>query len=709
MRTGWSRSVFSRRRTIFSLQELSPAIRAPATTLCDAVPDVYVIQRCASSSSSSARAPPPPPPPPPLPGLAHCRGAAPGSGRGAPTPSAARSGPRLPPPPPLGGLRAAALAGQSVVPWRSPHEVLSALVEYVPTFFVPVHCVTAVMPEDLRECFIGRNKFLMFLRRYPFFFQLRVLDGGARNDVRLREDVSHPQRGAADEKYMLTDVGEHANYVAKPEFIVSMDSIEAYSHSVALHPQAAPPSVRVQLEERVPALDRLRSLIPASFTPMAVLEEQLPEDLLFHPYFDCQGGLPSIAGKFPELFQVVDGSIRLRPPHLAPLALNEHTLDTSPLPDVAELVRVAVCDSDIPHWVSITPLYEQLTRDQKQAVKRGFKSFAGFLRAHGRSLSVSHDMLQVSMWICPAHATAAATSAATSAASSGGGGEPHSAASVSQSECISSPSSLPHSSHPTTDAVPPERQHIAPATTTPSSSAVAADEVGVGVRATARSAASEGAEAPAPPASATRYIYTHTQVLNELYERFPPGRTLNLSEALELLPAEMRAFSLPNRVAPWLSTFPAYFVVENPAEKDPAHVYIRRASDRQPLDYVTLLYPHIPGDGITEHALLSCLSPSQREMLTRVKLPDVVRMLPDWLALEESGTVEGGTGVIVKRLQSQEAIQLALRREQGDREQRRQRAPVPLEDAVLGAVEPLHYEGGMSPTPLRASHRGSGL
>ncbi|CCW61748.1 unnamed protein product [Phytomonas sp. EM1] len=330
---------------------------------------------------------------------------------------------KLPPPPPLArvNLKQPSVPSSSttMLPWKTLDEILSVFVEYVPTYYVPIQGVAAIMPEEIRAHFQGRGKLISFFRRQPFLFELRNLESGSRIHVRLQEGVSHPRCGVADQKYMMTDIGVVESYVAKPEFIVSMDSIENPNKGVSLHPQSAPPAIRVQLEERVPILDQLVTFIPVDFEHIKNVEENIPDDILFHSYFDCQGGLSSIASKFPDDFQVVDGKIRRRPPHLAPLSLNDFTLKQSPIPEIASLVEREVCNTDIPRWVNITSLYEQLTPQQKKEVKQQFKSFAGFLRAHGRSVSVSQDMLCVSMWLPPPAApTDAACDGQASTASS---------------------------------------------------------------------------------------------------------------------------------------------------------------------------------------------------------------------------------------------------------------------------------------------------
>lgn len=73
-----------------------------------------------------------------------------------------------------------------------------------------------MLPDDIRSLFLGRNKFFIFIRRYPFFFDLRQKDAGSRWDVKLNDDVNHPKRGVGDDKFMIIDVGERTNYVARP-------------------------------------------------------------------------------------------------------------------------------------------------------------------------------------------------------------------------------------------------------------------------------------------------------------------------------------------------------------------------------------------------------------------------------------------------------------------------------------------------------------
>lgn len=540
----------------------------------------------------------------------------------------------LPPPPPLtsahlGTASGAGTTHNPAVMLRSPQEVLNSFVPFIPTFKVSVPCVASVLPEELREQFLGRGRLLFFLKRFPFLFEVQGNTIGA-SLVRLHPDVSHPQRGVADEKYIMTDVGETTSYIAKPEFITSTESLDSVQGTVYVKPPAPPPAVQVRLEERVPVVDRLRTLVPDTFTPIEELEESIPEDVLFHPYFDCQGGLLSIASKLPEEFQVVGGNIRRRPRYLAPLALDEFTLETSPFPDIAAMIKRAVCDSDIPHWVSITSLYEQLTREQKHLLKQQFRSFAGFLRAHGRALAVSTDMLQVSMWIYknspplqPALAASDGTATAQLSLNAGTATE--------------------------------EKEPAAPSS-------------------------------PPSSASAKPVTYTREEILNAWYDRFPPDRSLNLRDAMALLPVEMRTSGLPAKVAPWLATYPHYFTVDYMEEEDPTKVLIRRASQRQPLDIAMALYAHMP-EGKMDYdaaAVLQQLEPSLRRVVEELGIAQLGDVLPQWLRvtrrrgvgmrMSHHGNDSGDDGsdaarseaanFTLRRLQDQAALQKEVQRRQ---------------------------------------------
>ncbi|KEG09908.1 hypothetical protein DQ04_04461070 [Trypanosoma grayi] len=444
----------------------------------------------------------------------------------------------------------------------------------------------------------------------------------------------------------MTDVGDVINYVARPEFIVSLDSIEQSNASVPLKPACAPPAVHVRLEERVPVLERLKALVPVEFALIDHVEEGVPEDVLFHPYFDCQGGLASIAAKFPEYFQVVDGMLRRRPPHLAPLALNDYTLEESPIPSVAALVKQQVCSGDIPQWVNVTSLYEQLTREQKQQIKREFKSFAGFLRAHGRSLSLSQDMLQVARWI------------------------------------------------------PQERKTSSQALSSSASAAAVDDAKGT----TPVEGSAEGAGKAATPPTHFQYEYTHTHIINELFDKFPPHRTLNLEELLALVAPEMRP-SLPKKLLPWLASYPSYFVVDDATEKDPKKVSIRRASDRQPLDVALELYQCIPEGGITVAELLPKLPEVHRAYVQQIGLQHIVDSLPEWLSLTKTeGAVGSDEGhLLLNRLQTEVDLERAIHTKESrlaNGSDDKAAMAREFDEAVMEQRWPkLKYEGNMSRQP----------
>jgi len=317
-------------------------------------------------------------------------------------------------------------------------------------------------------------------------------------------------------------------------------------------------------------------------------------------------------------------------------ALGEYTLTTSPLPDVAALLQAQVCSSDIPHWVSITSIYEQLTREQKAEVKRKFRSFAGFLRAHGRSLAVSTDMLQVSMWICKNPPSLPAPDDAAEKAGP----------------------SLPSSTPPPADDA---------AATTAIQTRVASTVV-----ATAPVAAvSTKEEVPAPPRPVA---YSPMQVLNALYDVFPPHRTLSLRDALELLPPEMATSPLPRKFSSWLATYPQYFVIDGAAEEeDTRRVMLRRASDRQPLDYAAAIYAHLPTDTAREmDAVLAELHPSMRTAVQQLGVEHLAALLPKWLEVTSQAPtpLEGSSPprLMVRRLQAMDNLQDTITNEVWKRE-----------------------------------------
>lgn len=477
------------------------------------------------------------------------------------------------------------------------------------------------MSEDIREEFQGRGKLSNFLRRYPFFFDVRTDVLGSQVEVRLRSDVCHPHRGAADEKFQMIDVGEMTHYVAKPEYIVSLEPLDVGSSSGSVHiqPPAPPPAIRVQLEERVPVLDRLRALVPVDrFVPIEELEEVLPEDLMFHPYFDCQGGLGAIAAKFPEYFQVVKGTIRLRPSDLSPLALGDFTLEESPLPEVAALIQREVCSGPIPHWVSLTPLYEKLSLAQRREIKKKFKSFAGFLRLHGRSLSISADMLRVALWIPPQ----APSSSSSSRPANKKAFEDHSTKKGSEDVATNAASlSITSACERLSVAHPPQ-------------------------------AASFSGSEP------RRFrVYSRMQLVNILFERFPPDRLLSAREVEGLLPSDCDRRALPRRLVTWLGSFPTYFTLEenvpcgsgnqssvlhkrekkdeNQAVLDDDMPCIRRTSSRPPLDLALLLYKQLPegeGGACSWEFLVNRLTDLQLAAVP-INPEELVRVLPEWFEL----------------------------------------------------------------------------
>lgn len=502
-------------------------------------------------------------------------------GKSMPTPPPLR---KLPPAPPLPGRSVAdSSAANSVFAsqaFKAPHEVLAMMIEFVPTFYVPLHSIASIMSDEARDFIRSRGKAINFFRRYRFFFDVQLADG-TRYDIKLRDDVQHPRRGVADGKFSLADIGESATYSVVPEFVQNLESIDSRADmNVNVSPVMPPPALHVKLQERVPVLERLKAMIPTDqFVPIEELTERIPEDIITHPYFDVQGGLNAIAVKFPDSFQVVDGQIRIRPEELAPLALDDFSFDTSPEPEIIATIKKAVCASDIPCWISVTGLYEQLSLDQRRTVKRGYKSFASFLRTHGSSLAVSIDLLKVSHWIPPRKTK----------------------------------SSNKNNNNNNSNK---DDENLIPSNLTNSI------------------LSSSGASSPPDGSSNTKEVVQFTQlhVLNELYDRFPRGKEITLHDFLQSHVPEHLKSSLPKNPAVWLANYPQYFVVEGiTTTRDPSEVRIRRARDHSPLDIAVQLYPHIPEEGISTSALPNQLPEQLREHVKQFGIHNIVENLSEWL------------------------------------------------------------------------------
>lgn len=562
----------------------------------------------------NATIPPPPPSRPAAPAATTAgRGPivpppVPGRGLPRPPPVLAQRA-KLPPPPPLPAriahLAAANVPQSTALGYKSAVEVLAALIEFVPTFFVPINHVAALLPDDVRVLVKQRGKLVHFFKRYSFYFDVRLVDG-MRYEVRLQESLQHPKRGSADVKFTVTDIGEVVTYTVKPEFVQTFDNIDVKSNDVNtnVRPDQPPPAIYIRLEERVPVLERLKALVPQTeFIPIETLEERVPEDIIFHPYFDCQGGLVAVCAKFPDIFQVVDGAVRLKPRHLAPLATDELTFDNSPVPEVIGKVREIVAVHDIPVWVSITLIYEQLTPAHRREIKTKFKSFASCLRAHGAVLAVSNDLLKVSKWIVPKVAN--------------------------------------------------------------------------------------------EPNAADAMKFTHTHIVNELFDKFPRNKTLTLAATLKLIPESMKV-SLPKNMAQWLKAQSTYFIVDGadiPGELDPMKVTIRRASDRAALDLALMLYPAIPDDGVAAKVLISQLADAERKTVEQIGLSNIVDNLSDWLQLLDGDVFRTKT---MAELEKAIASEVARRRG-GDEED-----DIEVGDADGG--EDGAAEGGGGATTVQPPH-----
>lgn len=82
--------------------------------------------------------------------------------------------------------------------WPTPSDILSYLVECVPTFFIPE---SEVRLSDALIAVVGRaTSMKTMLRIYTYFVETTIADDGVRQ-VRLSPTTAHPHRGAADVHY----------------------------------------------------------------------------------------------------------------------------------------------------------------------------------------------------------------------------------------------------------------------------------------------------------------------------------------------------------------------------------------------------------------------------------------------------------------------------------------------------------------------------
>jgi hypothetical protein len=99
------------------------------------------------------------------------------------------------------GLGAGAIAAGPA--WRAPSEMLDLFVDIVPTYWVSMQFLRAT--RELQDALGGAHTALSLprvLKKYQFYFEVRRPQGGGTVlDVRLRDTVNHPRKGAANSAY----------------------------------------------------------------------------------------------------------------------------------------------------------------------------------------------------------------------------------------------------------------------------------------------------------------------------------------------------------------------------------------------------------------------------------------------------------------------------------------------------------------------------
>lgn len=252
--------------------------------------------------------------------------------------------------------------------FRTPTEVLEVMVEYVPSFFVDVQLVVEKMPPDLKQM-LGTVTVVQFFKKYRNFFDTQTNHGQA--EVKLRADITHSRRGAADIKFAAGTAA--ADYLQN-----------AASGSAPRPPRNSEMNLIMGVAPKV----------PMEFTPMGDVLANVSDFVARHPAYDSRMGVVGLFEKFPEYFQIVEGKVRVRPSWVAPNSLKEHSVKDSPLPEVMRRIMEKVPNEE-GKTIETNELFTVLTPDEKQEIKAQFRSFPRFLRMHGKEVIVSKDNLQV--------------------------------------------------------------------------------------------------------------------------------------------------------------------------------------------------------------------------------------------------------------------------------------------------------------------------
>ncbi|CCW62324.1 unnamed protein product [Phytomonas sp. EM1] len=259
--------------------------------------------------------------------------------------------------------------------FRNNIEILDALVEYIPTFFVHAEAIASTLPPELQALYSGTS-FVYFLKRFKHYLDIRTAFGSTK--IKLKEDFLHPKRGTADARYTTGND--------------SSRGVES--------PRSPPRNSEANL------LLRLLPRVPKEFKSFAEVLQEISDIVSRHPAFDPRLGVMGFLEKYPEYFQVAEGKLRVRPYSVAPNALDELDISSSPFPatfaklmePVDFMAEGKTYDDDssrVSASVPTSKLYGMLTDGERNNIRAVCRSFPRFLRLHGKSIVVSPDNMRV--------------------------------------------------------------------------------------------------------------------------------------------------------------------------------------------------------------------------------------------------------------------------------------------------------------------------
>ena len=290
------------------------------------------------------------------------------------------------------GASAAPLPDISARGRHSPSDVVDALMEYIPTYWVAIGAVHHALPFNLKDLYVSKNLRLgHFLKKFNFFFDTKQTLKGV--EVKVRVDCHHPRKGNGDDKYPESARRDRPS--AGSDVNAAADANGRGGGPVT--PKRVPTAAASRLPEgSIAAL--VGACCPRTFTTAADLLALLPAAVTTHPQYDSQHGVLPHLERYPHVFQIVDGSVRLKPKDVAPNALSDLSLidqpASSPLPGLAARLG-ALIPTETGAMVDVTMLFGELTTEEKASVRAAYRSFPRFLRLHGRDIQVSQDNLSV--------------------------------------------------------------------------------------------------------------------------------------------------------------------------------------------------------------------------------------------------------------------------------------------------------------------------